>query len=463
MKKGLFILLLFYSFWGFGQEYSVWLASVDYISIQTRYSRHSYNVRLSTSPRGETITPVGIHVASTLSVDVMIGERATVPDVVCELYSNTVINKYDYLAAVSSSTLCVTEKLIDARSEINNDYVNCFVMLLPHYVQPVDNSRAFSEFLFKTKENTFNTDEVVKVPEIIWQYDYDGKGFKDFPESIKHNFPMKATVGEVLVDENLEAGKTFRVKAIFDNSVLKKGLLEISEPMVSTNIFNFNIISSSPELKQIPPVSKSPSCNYRSDGSLTLDFKRDLYTTEKLAVIIYQQNTESGKYDVILDQKLDIESLEKINETTYRYQWANNLPHGTYKLKYQTGKKGVGINPEDISWSNLVPVEFTIEETAKVDFQVTGSADQNCFTVNDGYIDISATGESSRTFLYQLKKDDVIQVFNGTNWVNYTGNNADNETWFPFTNAKTTRISNLNKGGYNVKVKDSEECLAKQL
>ncbi|CAM1362324.1 hypothetical protein TSEDIMI_10192 [Tenacibaculum sediminilitoris] len=461
MKRRLFILLLFYSFLGFGQEYSVWLASVEYKDIRTLHYRHSYDVRLSTSPRGEFKTPVGIHIASTSSVDVMVGERATVPDVVCELYSNTIINKYDYLAAVSSSTLCVAEKLIEARSEVNNDYVNCFIMLLPHYVQPVDNSRAFSDFLFKTKENTFNTDEVVKVPEIIWKYDYDGKGFKDFPESIKHNFPMKATVGEVLVDENLEAGKTFRVKAIFDNSVLKKGLLGISEPMVSTNIFNFNIISSSPELKQNPPVSQSPSCNYRADGSLTLDFKRDLYTTEKLAVIIYQQNTVSGKYDVILDQKLDIESLEKINETTYRYQWTNNLPHGTYKLKYQTGEKGVGINPKDISWSNLVPVDVTIEETAKVDFSVISSADQNCFKVNDGYIDISATGEGSRTFLYQLKKDNVIQIFNGTNWVNYTGNNADNETWFPFTNTKTTRISKLNKGAYSVKVRDSEECLAK--
>ncbi|MDP2542092.1 hypothetical protein [Tenacibaculum discolor] len=30
------------------------------------------------------------------------------------------------------------------------------------------------------------------------------------------------------------------------------------------------------------------------------------------------------------------------------------------------------------------------------------------------------------------------------------------------TNSKTTRISNLNKGVYSVKVRDSQKCLAKQ-
>ncbi|MEY8862126.1 hypothetical protein [Tenacibaculum singaporense] len=292
---------------------------------------------------------------------------------------------------------------------------------------------------------TINVNEISKgfsSNSYIWQYHLGDNKWVNFPNSYQG-------------DSSLTLNYSFL------NSYLGNVFIQVKSCSLVSNTVTYNVISCSPQLQE-PVETKKTTCNYRSDGSLTLDFKRDLYTTEQLAVIIYQQNTDSGEYDIILGQELAIESLEKINETTYRYQWANNLPHGTYKLKYQTGEKGVVINPNDISWSSLVSVDFTIEETAKVDFSVMNSADQNCFKMNDGYIDISATGEGNRTFLYQLKKDNVIQIFNGTNWVNYTGNNADNETWFPFTNAKTTRISNLNKGAYSVKVRDSQGCLAKQ-
>ena len=59
-------------------------------------------------------------------------------------------------------------------------------------------------------------------------------------------------------------------------------------------------------------------------------------------------------------------------------------------------------------------------------------------------------------------EDEVIQIFNGTSWINYTGVNIDNETWYNFTNAETTRISNLAKGTYRVKVRDSKGCFERQ-
>ena len=69
--------------------------------------------------------------------------------------------------------------------------------------------------------------------------------------------------------------------------------------------------------------------------------------------------------------------------------------------------------------------------------------------------------EGDRTFLDQLKKDGDIQSYNGTNWINYTGSNENTETWFVFTNEKTTRISKLNKGTYQVKVRDSKKCFVR--
>lgn len=88
-------------------------------------------------------------------------------------------------------------------------------------------------------------------------------------------------------------------------------------------------------------------------------------------------------------------------------------------------------------------------------------AGETCFAVNDGYIDVSAKGEVVRTFLYQLTKEEVVQFYNGTNWVDYSGTKANDETWFPFISKNNTKIGNLAKGNYRVKVKDSKGCFAR--
>ncbi|RLK00434.1 hypothetical protein [Tenacibaculum discolor] len=462
MKKGLFILLFFYSFLGFGQELyeKIKVKIIEYgIHDDDVLNIVQFNQYIDfTKPMTMTYTGAAAGTSSIETTDTTWYLKDNDEDGFPDGIGFEQIQTYtDDINSGGGSPEFIDFKMTDFK-EFNKDLF-CNGYLTFHLVK--GDAEAYYKLLFEplitinqssVQNDIACNDVVINTNEVsqgfsnnsyIWQYHLGDSNWINFPNSYQGN-------------------SSLTVNSSFFNNYLGNVFIQVSSCSLVSNTVTYNVISCSPQLQK-PVVTQKTSCNYKADGSLTLDFKRDLHTTEKLAVIIYQQNTESGEYDVILDQKLDIESLEKINETTYRYRWVNNLPHGTYKLKYQTGKKGVGINPEDISWSNLVPVEFIIEETAKVDFQVTGSADQNCFMENDGYIDISATGESSRTFLYQLKKDDVIQVFNGTNWVNYTGNNVDNETWFPFTNAKTTRISNLNKGAYNVKVKDSEECLAKQL
>ncbi|RLK00433.1 hypothetical protein C8N27_2120 [Tenacibaculum discolor] len=219
---------------------------------------------------------------------------------------------------------------------------------------------------------------------------------------------------------------------------------------------SYKVVGCSPQLQK-PVVTQKTSCSYKNDGGFTLNFNRNLNSEEELVMTLYDGTDDS----VLFGQEYT--STLTNNSGVYSYTWAEPLDAGSYRIKFQTHTGSGGIDDADDTWKSLEFSDpFTIAPATAVDFQVTGSADQNCFTVNDGYIDISATGESSRTFLYQLKKDNVIQIFNGTNWVNYTGNNADNETWFPFTNAKTTRISKLNKGAYSVKVRDSQGCLAKQ-
>ncbi|WP_417237421.1 hypothetical protein [Bizionia paragorgiae] len=222
-----------------------------------------------------------------------------------------------------------------------------------------------------------------------------------------------------------------------------------------SDIITLKVVGCSPQLLK-PVVTQKTSCNYKADGGFTLNFNRNL-NSEELVMTLYDGTDDSLIYDQ------EFTSTLTNNLGVYSYIWNKPLDAGSYRVKYQTHTGTGGIDEADDTWKTLeFSDSFTITPATPVDFQVTGSADQNCFEVNDGYIDISAKGESGRTFLYQLRKNNVIQIFNGTNWVNYTGSSADNETWSPFTNAQTTRISNLNKGAYSVKVRDSQKCLAKQ-
>ena len=274
----------------------------------------------------------------------------------------------------------------------------------------------------------------------IWQYHFGDSNWANFPDSYQGNSSLS-------------------INSFFFNSYLGNVFIQVKSCSLVSNTVTYNVISCSPQLLE-PVETKKTTCNYSEDGSFTFSVDRDLLDNEKLIATLYYEYITG--YDLATNPQREITSLQVLPDGSFGYTWSEDLAPGVYQLKYQTLKGGGGINPTDGSWASIVPSdEFTIGKPSKVNFEITNTANQNCFKVNDGYIDISATGESDRFFLYQLKKDNVIQIFNGTNWVNYTGNNADNETWFPFTNAQTTRISNLNKGAYSVKVRDSEECLAK--
>ncbi|WGH76036.1 hypothetical protein P8625_02380 [Tenacibaculum tangerinum] len=222
-----------------------------------------------------------------------------------------------------------------------------------------------------------------------------------------------------------------------------------------TEVRSYAMISCSPQLQE-PVVTQSTSCNYKADGTLTLNFDRKI-ESEELVMTLYDGTDDNLIYDQ------EFTSTLTNNSGVYSYTWNKPLDAGSYRVKYQTHTGTGGIDQTDSTWNSLeFSNPFTITAATPVNFNITSSADQNCFAINDGYIEVSATGEPNRTFLYQLTKNGELQIFNGVDWIQYTGNNEDNDTWFQFANASTTRINNLNKGAYKIKVKDSQGCFAKQ-
>ncbi|WP_028888928.1 hypothetical protein [Tenacibaculum ovolyticum] len=460
MKKILLLILLFYSFLGFGQEYAIWFSNGTKEVTGQRF--YNYYVRVTTSPRGVFHTPTGIHKVVRPSVSTRVHEmHRTSGNVVryCISSDNRIyFNKYEYSAGGHETIIrdfsCTVKKITKIPSELNTfAYLGIY---LPYYVQPLDGARSKNDLLFKTKENTFTADNIVKIPEVIWKYNYDNKGFKDFPESIKHNFPMKSTVGKILKDENIQVNKTLKIKAVLDNSRLimnDTGTLKL--PVIFSDIFSFNILAAPPELSSIKPVKTT--CNYSIDGGFTLNLKRDLYTSdeETLVMTLYDEN------NVLINQEYTSNKLTDNKDGTFSYTWLAPLNSGNHTIKFQTHNKKESIGKDDPSWSSLIPADFEIAKANKVKFSIINASDETCFEKSNGYINIKAEGEGERTFLYQLTKEEVVQFYNGTNWVDYSGTKADDETWFPFISKNNTKIGNLAKGNYRVKVKDSKGCFAR--
>ncbi|PKH51967.1 hypothetical protein CXF68_15270 [Tenacibaculum sp. Bg11-29] len=483
MKKILLLILLFYSFLGFGQEYGVWFSTLinnsRYESFNIR-NVNEFTIKYLRQGRGEEAIIGGrvrrgesYNVSEVVKVE---SERMPVQIKIFryEYNSSTEICRYDsgsngsipelkkyqyYGAYQKSRYLCDGIEIIRSRSKEKKS--TCFGIMLPYYTQPDDNLRSRKDLLFKTQENIF-LDAIVQVPEIVWEYNYDNKGFKHFPESIKHNFPMKSTVGEILIKENIQVGKPLKIKVRTDKSNLFSKVVSIGGkeiirffPELSLGIMSFNILAASPELSSIKPVKTT--CNYSINGGFTLNLKRDLYTSEKetLVMTLYYDN------NVLINQEFTSSKLTDNKDGTFGYTWKKLLDAGNYKVKFQTHKKKEGIDKDDPSWSSLIPADFVITKANKVKFSITNTSDETCFEKNNGYINIKAEGEGERTFLYQLTKEQVVQFYNGTSWVDYSGTKVDEKTWFPFISKNNTKIGNLAKGNYRVKVKDSKSCFAR--
>ncbi|WP_075340679.1 hypothetical protein [Tenacibaculum agarivorans] len=214
---------------------------------------------------------------------------------------------------------------------------------------------------------------------------------------------------------------------------------------IQSSFKGYKIVSCSPAYHSTN-VSNTV-CNYSTDGSFKINFRRNLNANETLVITLYD-----GDNDAILYNQEFTKTLINNGNGTYGYQWQQPLDAGRYRVKYQTHNGNGGIATTDPSWDSLefIPV-FTIGRSEKVTFSITNDTDENCYAVNDGYIDVSAIGQPGNTFFYQYKKDGTTQVVAG-------------QSWIPFTGSTTTRISGLGKATYRVQVRQrrgTKNCYAK--
>ncbi|CAL2075159.1 Gliding motility-associated C-terminal domain-containing protein [Tenacibaculum sp. 190524A05c] len=302
------------------------------------------------------------------------------------------------------------------------------------YFETIDNS---------PKELNCNGGTVISAPSVVPSSDI-----------IEWEYSINSTVGVVNNSQNKQSItislNSFQVnlrdnigKTIFFRFKMNNG--------IQSSFKGYKIVSCSPDFHSINKTDTT--CNYTTDGGFKLNVKRNLNSGEELVITLYDANNNA-----LVGQEFTT-SLLNNGGGNYGYLWTGNLDGGNYSVKYQSHNGSGGINPNDSSWNSLNSVgTFEVKKPQSVNFSITNSSDENCFEINDGYIDISASREPGRGLFFQLTKDGTVQIFNGTNWVNYTGANPNDNGFNSFTSTTTTRINKLGKGTYRVKVRDAQKC-----
>ena len=243
-----------------------------------------------------------------------------------------------------------------------------------------------------------------------WEYSVnDINNFTPFPSQF-NNTPVLNIKGVDFLSEN-DFGKTIfiRVNTGCSNSV--------------SNIISFVYLKSSPHISThtVSPVI----CSDSEDGKIRLNFDRTLKTGETLEFTL--TNTDTG----VIVNNYDVTAALRAG-TSYSIE---GLAPGKYKLNLRGTYNGKPTYTDGSQHS----VEFEVKKPDPVGFSLTSQTNVFCFGGNDGAFRIDGAGGQNS---YQYSLD------NGATWVN-------------FSHTQHTIITGLSAGTYNVKVRDTNHCMAK--
>jgi hypothetical protein len=212
-----------------------------------------------------------------------------------------------------------------------------------------------------------------------------------------------------------------RVASCLSNGVYQS----VSSPVVLTITQSAPHISSS----SVTPTK----CFDTADGTVMLNFDRTLLPWEILKIEL--ENTVTEAAIPLPNDGYITNYLQLSNSHTLQ-----NLPPGTYKLNIL----GTFNNNATYTDSSSHTINFEITKPTPVLFDSPSKTNVFCFQGNDGIINLTASGGQNQ-YQYWVLKDG--QPF--LDWTN-------------FNNGNSTSLQNLSFGIYTIKVRDSNQCIAKE-
>ncbi|MBF4516611.1 SprB repeat-containing protein [Flavobacterium sp. ANB] len=248
-----------------------------------------------------------------------------------------------------------------------------------------------------------------------WEYSKDGSHFIPTNISTAFNQNYEFIKANFALLDNYTGPIYFH--AIIDSDP------SITQENIYSNVVNYNIISCSPLLNGNPVVA-DVRCNNESNGSVTLNFKTDITTNQKLLLNLFKDNN-------FMTHKF-VSYAEIVNKS---FTWTG-IAAGSYVIKYQAQTNTdnnilVGSQP-------VISPTFTIANVTPLTFTVTPI--QPACVDDKGKIQISASGGTTPYF-YVLDNEPL------TNKHSFTG--------------LYTIPNELSEGDHKVIVLDSRDCIEK--
>ena len=221
------------------------------------------------------------------------------------------------------------------------------------------------------------------------------------------------------------------ISGLIINEAVRFRLLYCSNK--SSPILSFSYNKCSPNLLALIPFDTS--CSYNNNGYFNVMFDRELISAEGeiLTMNLYMGAPPNDPNAILFNEStaaftpIDVDENGSIDGVGY--QWPVGLETNVYYFRYQSFNDGSVYDFGPFNINAPTPVTFTV-----------GWTDVDCYGANTGSISINAGG--------------------GQGNYEYSINNGS--TWFPFSSATSHNITNLSATTYQVKVKDSNDCIAQQ-
>ncbi|MDR1652616.1 MAG: T9SS type A sorting domain-containing protein, partial [Prevotellaceae bacterium] len=193
---------------------------------------------------------------------------------------------------------------------------------------------------------------------------------------------------------------------------------------ISQGGFFLTIVASAPHITN--SVVAQTRCFDTTDGSVTLTFDRELYAGEVFVPLLS---------DTLWGNTVEINGLDTLSGAGENLVLQiKGIAAGTYRLNFYANMNGEN-SYTDAATHTLV---FTISNPTPVEFSAT-STEVNCYEGADGSVTLTAWGGKGG---YSCTMD------GGATWIAFSGT--------------TATISGLSAGNYSFKVKDQNDCIAKE-
>lgn len=326
---------------------------------------------------------------------------------------------FDEYYKFNSGCKKITFSNIDKPGSVLVSYLSNIDMIVTPIIKLKQANVLFSSIGYDDSINLSVTDDSKGFSNIDYNWEYqiiDYKNGQNLSNSNWVSLPSKTNFAENISIKTSEL--------LSQNDIGKRIFFRIKTCNgESKNYIWYDILPSAPHISThtVSPVT----CSDSEDGKIRLNFDRTLKTGETLEFTL--TNTDTG----VIVNNYDATAALRAG-TSYSIE---GLAPGKYKLNLRGTYNGKPTYTDGSQHS----VEFEVKKPDPVGFSITSQTNVFCFGGNDGAFRIDGTGGQNN---YQYSLD------NGATWVN-------------FSHTQHTIVTGLPAGTYNVKVRDTNHCMAK--